>query len=295
MEMIVLRVLRRMLSVTLLSGLSGLTLAMAAPAAPGAQSRLQLDRDARAVMLAIFRQKDPHAVDRWFAKSFVQHDPTIADGIEGMKAFARQVAESPSANIVIYRVLVDHDLVLVHSKYEGLRDHPTPLIAFDLFRFKSGRIVEHWGGQEPETPPNPAGRTQVDGPTQVTDFDKTEANRALVERFKETVTVQRHFDRAGEFLSAHYAQHAAGVGDGIPRLNARFASMTQSKATATLIPRLYVAEGNFVLALVDANTAMGHTSNWDLFRVEGGRIVEHWDVLSKIPPPAQRRNRNDPF
>lgn len=294
MEIIALRGWRSMLRVILVGGLSGLSLAIATPASPKSQMRPQLDQDARQVMLAIFRQKDPHAVDRWFATSFVQHDPTIADGIGGMKTFAHQVAESPNANVVIYRVLVDHDLVLVHSKYEGLNNHPTPLIAFDLFRFKSGRIVEHWGGQEPETPPNPSGRTQVDGPTDVTDLDETAANRALVERFKEVVTVQRHFDRAGEFLSAHYAQHASDVGDGIPRLNTRFASMTQSKAGA-LKPRLYLAEGNFVLALVEGNTTMGHTANWDLFRVEDGRIVEHWDVLSKIPPPDQRRNTNSPF
>ncbi|MHB8815932.1 MAG: nuclear transport factor 2 family protein [Steroidobacteraceae bacterium] len=295
MEILALRRLRSMLSVTLIGGLSGLSLAMAAPAAPEAQARLQLDRDARQVMLAIFRQKDPRAVDRWFADSFVQHDPTIADGIAGMKAFAREVAASPHANITIYRVLVDHDLVLVHSKYEGLKDQPTPLISFDLFRFRSGKIVEHWGGHEPESPPNPSGRTQVDGPTQVTDLDRTEANRELVRRFKEVVTVQRHFDRAAEFIGTHYAQHASQVGDGISQLNARFTSAVGLRAGSTLIPRRYVADGNFVLALVEGNTAMGHTANWDLFRVADGKIVEHWDVISKIPPRERRLNTNDPF
>lgn len=295
MEILALRVLRNMLAVTLIGGLGGLSLAMAAPAAPEAQTRLQLDHDARLCLLAIFRQKDPHAVDRWFAKSFVQHDPTIAGGIAGMNAFARAVAGSPDADITIYRVLVDHDLVLVHSKYEGLKDQRTPLIAFDLFRFKSGRIVEHWGGQEPETPPNPSGRTQVDGPTQVTDLDRTEANRALVRRFKEVVTVQRHFDRAAEFFGAHYAQHASHVGDGLSQLNARFTSALGLSAGSSLIPRRYVADGNFVLALIEGKTAMGHTANWDLFRVADGKIVEHWDVISKIPPPDRRRNTNDPF
>ena len=277
-----------------LGGLGGLSLAGEAPVKQEAQV-MSLEQEARQVLLAIFQKKEPHAVDRWFADSFVQHDPAIADGIAGMNAFAREIAESPSAHITIYRVLVDHDLVLVHSKYEGLKDQPTAWIAFDLLRFKSGKIVEHWGGQEPETPPNPSGRTQVDGPTRVTDLEKTEANRALVQRFKEVVTVQLHFDRAPEFLDTHYAQHASHVGDGISQLNARVASVTQAKATGTLKPRRYVAEGNFVLALVEGNTPMGHTADYDLFRVAGGKIVEHWDVISKIPPPEQRRNTNDPF
>lgn len=298
MGVLALRNLRNIVSVTLMGGigvLGGLPPASAAPVNEGAQVLRPLDQEARQALLAIFQEKDPHAVDRWFGDTFVQHDPAIADGIAGMKAYAREIAESPAASITIYRVLVDHDLVLVHSRYAGLKTQPTPLIAFDLFRFKSGKIVEHWGGQEPETPPNPSGRTQVDGPTQVVDVDKTEVNRALVQRFKEVVTVQLRFDRVQEFLDTHYAQHASHVGDGISQLNARVASVTQGRAAATLKPRRYVADGNFVLALVEGNTPMGHTADYDLFRVQDGKITEHWDVISKIPPPQQRRNSNDPF
>ena len=295
MEIPALRALRTIFFLTLIGGWSGLSLASAASVTREAQPLPQLDQAARQVLLAIFREKDPRAVDRWFADSFVQHDPAIEDGIAGMKAFAREIAASPTANITIYRVLVDHELVLVHSRCEGLANQPAALIAFDLFRFESGRVVEHWGGREPETAPNPSGRTQVDGPTQITDLDKTEANRALVRRFKEVVTVQLQFSRASEFLASNYAQHASHIGDGLAQFNGRITSVTRSKAASTLIPRRYVADGNFVLALVEGDTAMGHTANYDLFRVQDGKIVEHWDVISKIPPPERRRNTNDPF
>jgi predicted SnoaL-like aldol condensation-catalyzing enzyme len=124
-----------------------------------------LGANARQAMIDIFRKKDATAVDRYFGKSFLQHDPNLADGLAGMKSFAAEVASSPTADITIYRTLVDGDFVLLHSRYEGVRRYGASAIAFDLFRFKGGRIVEHWGGQEPEAPPNPSGRTQVDGPT----------------------------------------------------------------------------------------------------------------------------------
>ena len=102
--------LRNIVSVTLLGVLGGLSLASAASVNEEAQAPRPLDQEARQVLVAIFQKKDPHAVDRWFGDTFVQHDPAIADGIAGMKTYAREIAESPTAHITIYRVLVDHDL-----------------------------------------------------------------------------------------------------------------------------------------------------------------------------------------
>ena len=61
-----------------------------------------------------------------------------------------------------------------------------------------------------------------------------------------------------------------------------------------LIPRRYIADGNLVLCLVEARTEPT-TANYDLFRVENGRIAEHWDVLSVIPPRNRWKNSNGPF
>src|SRR3984893_11892324 len=153
--------------------------------AQSAASQTSLDRSttqdtlvakAREAMIDIFRRKDPTAVDRYFAESFIQHDPNIADGLAGMKSFAAEVASSPTVDIKIYRTLVDGDFVPLHSRYDGVGRYGAPVIAFDLFRFKDGKIVEHWGAQEPEAPSNLSGRTQVDGPTEVLDREKTEAN-----------------------------------------------------------------------------------------------------------------------
>jgi predicted SnoaL-like aldol condensation-catalyzing enzyme len=183
-----------------------------------------LDANAREAMIDLFRKKDPTAVDRYFADSFMQHDPNITDGLAGMKSLAAEVASSPAADITIYRALVDGDFVLLHSRYDGVERYGASAIAFDLFRFKDGKIVEHWGGQEPEAPPNLSGRTQVDGPTEVLDREKTEANRTLVRTYRETVMVSLRFDRIEEFIEgAHYAQHASKIGDGIARLRDRIA------------------------------------------------------------------------
>jgi len=255
-----------------------------------------LGADARQAMIDIFRKKDPTAVDRYFAESFVQHDPNLADGLAGMKSFAAEIASSPAADITIYRTLVDGDFVLLHSRYEGVGRYGGPAIAFDLFRFKEGKIVEHWGGQEPEAPPNLSGRTQVDGPTEVLDREKTEANRTLVRTYRETVMVSLRFDRIEEFIEgARYAQHASKIGDGIAQLRARIASVAKEGGQLHLTPRRFVADGNFVLVLSEGDLPSGPTALYDLFRVENGKIVEHWDVLTPIPPRGQWKSQNGPF
>jgi len=255
-----------------------------------------LGTKARQAVIDIFRKKDVAAVDRYFGEPFTQHDPNLADGLAGMKSFAAEIASSPNANVKIYRTLVDKDFVLLHSIYEGVARYGGSAIAFDLFRFNDSKIVEHWGGQEPQAPPNLSGRTQVDGPSEIVNREKTEDNRTLVRTYRETVMLSLRFDRIGDFIDdAHYAQHASKIGDGIARLRDRIASVAKEGGQLYLTPRRFVAEGNFVLALTEGDLPSGPTALYDLFRVENGKIVEHWDVLTPIPPQDQWKNANGPF
>jgi len=269
--------------------------AVARPQAPTNPDASDLGARARQATVAIFRDRDSSAIDRFFTEPFVQHDPNIGDGLPGLRAFVAKLANSPTTNVTIYRTVVDGDIVMLHSKYEGWPGFSGPVIAFDLFRFKDGKIVEHWGGQAAEAGPNPSGHTQVDGPAAVVDRKQTEANRTLVRNFKQAVTVELRFDRVDEFIDGdHYVQHASKVGDGTAQMKARVSGVVKPGATQVLIPRRYIADGNFVLCLVEARTEPP-TANYDLFRVENGKIAEHWDVLSIIPPQNRWKNSNSPF
>jgi predicted SnoaL-like aldol condensation-catalyzing enzyme len=269
-------------------------------ARPGPQERTMtasdaLGANARQVMIDIFRNKDATSVDRNFGESFIQHDPNLADGLVGMRSLAEEIAGSPAADITIFRTLLDGDLVVLHCRYEGLNNVPGPLLAFDLFRFEGDRIVEHWGGQQPETSaPNLSGHTQVDGPAAVEDRENTEANRALLENYREIITVRQHYERIGEFLADDYTQHAEGFGDGIERVKARYTVDVKPGTSHVLTPRFFAADGNFVLSVVE-NRTDPLTANFDLFRIANARIAEHWEVLSPIPPRDQWKNSNGPF
>jgi predicted SnoaL-like aldol condensation-catalyzing enzyme len=56
-----------------------------------------------------------------------------------------------------------------------------------------------------------------------------------------------------------------------------------------------LGEGEFVLAISEGSFAGKPTAFYDLFRVEEGKIAEHWDVIEPIAPRDQWKNANGKF
>lgn len=243
----------------------------------------------------LFDYQDLSAVDRYFGPHFIQHDTSVADGLDGLKAFVASAVQRPGFNLTIYRAVADGNMVVVHSVYEGLSGAAgKPMAAFDLFRFRNGRIVEHWEVRMPMGAPNVSGHSIIDGPAAIADLGRTEANRALVHKLVDTLLAGRQFDRAGEFLDAnHYTQHNQSLGDGLQAFKAAVAAARKSGVDITYKPHRILAEGNFVF--VQSEGGSGAWQVCDLFRLHAGKVVEHWDVLAPIAPRDQWKNNNGPF
>jgi predicted SnoaL-like aldol condensation-catalyzing enzyme len=58
---------------------------------------------------------------------------------------------------------------------------------------------------------------------------------------------------------------------------------------------LVLAEGDFVL--VQSGGVMGgkDATFYDLFRIENGKVAEHWDVIEPATPKEQWKNTNGKF
>jgi predicted SnoaL-like aldol condensation-catalyzing enzyme len=56
-----------------------------------------------------------------------------------------------------------------------------------------------------------------------------------------------------------------------------------------------LGEGNFVLVVSEGSFIGKPTSFYDLFRVDNGRIAEHWDTIGEIPSRDQWKNQNGKF
>ena len=222
---------------------------------------------------------------------YIQHNPMTREGSIGIaELFARLAKTNPKVRFV--RVFEDGDFAFAHNEY----DFSSTKAAFEVFRFENDRAVEHWDNIQGLEGPNPSGRGMLDGATAITDLDRTEANRGLVRSFVETVLIGRQLDRLSEFVNSALIQHNPGMADGTAALRATLSEMTP-KGPALRYDRLHrvLAEGNFVLAICEGHRLGAHSSLYDLYRLEAGRIVEHWDTVETIPPRETWANNNGKF
>jgi predicted SnoaL-like aldol condensation-catalyzing enzyme len=112
-----------------------------------AQSAQQLEANKRIAQEfydAAINRKDYEAASRYLGSRYTQHNPTAADGPEGLKGFIDFLkARFPNQRGEIKRVIAEGDLVVLHV--HSTRGDGTPGRAIvDIFRIEGGKVVEHW-------------------------------------------------------------------------------------------------------------------------------------------------------
>lgn len=139
--------------------------------------------------------------------------------------------------------------------------------------------------------------------------DKLERNKALVRRFVETVKNERRLERLGDFFSADYREHnptVASFGPGVTGYQNFLGHLFDAFPDDQVKIELLTADDDLVsYRATESGThrgeflkipATGRSATWteiQFFRIEGGKVVEHWvDVdifawfqqLGVIPP-----------
>ena len=216
--------------------------------------------------------------------------PTGADGLVGLIGLVKHSGMTATT----HRVITEGNMVVLHSTFDNADASGAPaLVAFDVFRVEDGKVAEHWGNLQPIPESTMSGRGMTDGPTQITDLDQTEENKALVLGFVRDVLGSAAPEKA-PLYSEVYMQHNPNLADGIDGLfEGTKAWAEQGNVITKFEPQIVVAEGNFVFVASDATVSGQPWAFFDLWRVEDSKIVEHWDVVS--PTPADMVHQNGKF
>ena len=120
---------------------------------------------------------------------------------------------------------------------------------------------------------------------------QTEKALALINTFATGDT-----DTARSLLSDGYIQHNSAIADGVFGLNAALGALAEQGISMVYDEvHMVLAQGNFILAVSEGTFGGAPTSYYDLWRVENGKIAEHWDVMETIADKSTWQNENGKF
>ena len=230
---------------------------------------------------------DPESVTVVHPERYIQHNPQTLDDGPGLAELFKKLSErNPKVRIV--RLFSDGDFVFGHTEY----NFGTPKVGFEVFRFEGEHTVEHWDNIQVEAGPNRSDHTMTGGASEAQDQHKTEAHREIVRSFISEVIVNGNVKAITQFIdTASFTEHNPAMGDDLKEL----IEAIEKKSTVYETTHRILADGNYVLTVNEGTRDGVHSSFYDLFRLEDGRIVEHWDTTEKVPPREQWKNNNGKF
>lgn len=248
-------------------------------------------------LIETFANGDTEKAKELLAPGYIQHNLAYGTGAEAFVGSVAYLASAPIKTTVNnIRAFEDGEKVFLQTVYNfaGAGEQ----VAFDIFRFDTdGKIAEHWDNLAAKAAPNPSGHTQVDGYDSLEDLDKTEENRELIKNFLYDVMQGNAPEKTPSYFDGDtYIQHNTGIADGLSGLGAALEALGK-QGIQMIYDKIHqiLAQGNYVLAVSEGTFGGAPTSYYDLWRIENGKVVEHWDVMETIADKETRQNQNGKF
>jgi predicted SnoaL-like aldol condensation-catalyzing enzyme len=252
--------------------------------------------------------------DRFLAENYIQHNVTARTGREAFKqifaSFVPRQDAIPDTIPELVTIIAEGDYVVLalvshYPEPDGSGNTYTST-HFDLFRIENGMVAEHWdsvqlrAGLNVPTPedggPMPVVGTQ--GLAQLAmlfnDDPQLFANKRLA------FDLWRHIPEGGReemaelYLDPIYIQHNPNAATGREGFKEYFSRRPDSTVDTYLEDPLValVAEGDLVVQVLQEERPHPDTGEtyyvawFDMFRIAGNRVIEHWDTASKGELPA---------
>lgn len=122
---------------------------------------------------------------------------------------------------------------------------------------------------------------------------QAETNKTIVREFyKLAFNEHKAAEAAARYLGADYRQHNPGAPDGAQVFVSFVSGFVKAFPALRVDFKRLVAEGDlvvlhshFVRSPDDRGMAVA-----DIFRLDGGKVVEHWDVMQEVPASAANAN-----
>jgi len=124
------------------------------------------------------------------------------------------------------------------------------------------------------------GQSQTDG---LKKYQQQESNKKMVIEFYQELFGDKNPDAINKYIGDKYIQHNPGLPDGkealLNAVKIWFKDATKEKVDFQHVS----ADGDLVFLHVRSKSGPKVRAIVDIFRIENGKIVEHWDVIQEVP------------
>jgi predicted SnoaL-like aldol condensation-catalyzing enzyme len=117
-------------------------------------------------------------------------------------------------------------------------------------------------------------------------------NKRLVLDFYHKLIGEKDFEAARPYMGSEYRQHAPYAADGHEGVAEWVRKFKESFPEHHYEVKKVIAEGDYVVLHLHGKSGLHPygESVVDIFRIENGKVVEHWDVIQPIPESADNAN-----
>jgi predicted SnoaL-like aldol condensation-catalyzing enzyme len=251
-------------------------------------------------------------VPRYLATDYIEHNPMLPTGASTFQEYvAGKVARKTAPGMLddLVTIAAEGPYVVLAFVSHYLEPDNTGATytstQFELFRVEDGRIAEHWDSQFRVNQKVPDYGAQqalpvagVTGLAQHAQLDNEDAalfaNKRLAFDLWRQIPEGGREELADLYLDPLYIQHNPNAATGIAGFKEYMARRPDGEVESWLETPLVamVAEGDLVVQVLETTRELDgmtyHIPWFDMFRIEGNRIIEHWDTAAKGEIPAPR-------
>lgn len=242
-------------------------------------------------------QNNPSVIDNYISPTYKQHNPALRDGPEGLREYiVWRHAQNPQPRNIVKRVIAQDDLVIVMNDYQAVPGVSFANIA-DTFRVKNGKLVEHWDVIQLVPSTTASGndlystlsRPRVNTPDPAA---STWRSQQIVESYFDGLNKRHDPSVIDRYLADRLYQHDPALPNGAAAVRAAFDAERAANPKSIVSSEQVIAEGDYVTVRYhyQANAADLGKAVAEVFRVRGGKIVEHWDATQEVPATSANPN-----
>jgi predicted SnoaL-like aldol condensation-catalyzing enzyme len=239
-----------------------------------------------ASFLEAVNERDVATIEELVTPDYIQHNPFLPTGRDAFVEVVTTLLADNGTRVENIRIIEEGNFVALHNLWTNAAPFGADtVVSFDILRFDAnGKIAEHWDAIQPWENQTVSGNTMIDGPTNITNLEETKANKALAVSIIEDVLMGQNPENIVNYIAEDYVQHNPGIDNGLEGIQAAvdYLVSIDNMFQYTTIHKV-IGQGNFVLTVSEGEWNQTTNAFYDLFRMENGKAVEHWDVIQPVP------------